>query len=496
MILQVLFAVASAALTGYLLWAFKRSYYWKERNLQSPPGIFPFGHIFQVVDKEKPWYLELAKYTKKFGKFWGYQEGVHNVLVVADLETANEILHKRFEEFPQRKGDHLIQRDPKDDRVHLADAWGQRWKRLRSIVMPQFSNNSLKRISPIVNDSARHLVAHIGKHVDKDPINIHLYYQEYTMDVIARIAMGVKGSQQWNSQYPEILRGLFDRNMKEPFYLMLTVAPFLKPILQPIFLRLATILKLPIGRLYAQIEIAVAERKKARAAGNITNDDFIDMFLSAEATIDHSQEGSFDRRDPTVAKKLTTEEVIAQCFVFLLAGFDTTANTLAYVSHFLALNKDIQDRLREEIDHVCTTEEVSNEQLAELKFMDCVTKEGLRLHPLATVAVARVAEEDCEIAGISIDKGTMVQIDAYTLQRSKEIWGADAEEFVPDRWMNPTKGATDGLPPVWRRTSRLCRQPTGLHRGEDGPSAIAKEIRVASGTESKVSVDVLIRKRA
>ncbi|CAJ0564618.1 unnamed protein product, partial [Mesorhabditis spiculigera] len=363
-------------------------------------------------------------------------------------------------------------------------------------------------ISPIVNDSARHLVAHIGKHVDKDPINIHLYYQEYTMDVIARIAMGVKGSQQWNSQYPEILRGLFDRNMKEPFYLMLTVAPFLKPILQPIFLRLATILKLPIGRLYAQIEIAVAERKKARAAGNITNDDFIDMFLSAEATIDHSQEGSFDRRDPTIAKKLTTEEVIAQCFVFLLAGFDTTANTLAYVSHFLALNKDIQDRLREEIDHVCTTEEVSNEQLAELKFMDCVTKEGLRLHPLATVAVARVAEEECEIAGISIDKGTMVQIDAYTLQRSKEIWGADAEEFVPDRWMNPTREQQMAYLPFGGGPrvcvgSRLAYTEEKmalvqlLRKYELHPVPNPKEMELRGPiTISPVSVDVLIRKRA
>ncbi|CAJ0576393.1 unnamed protein product, partial [Mesorhabditis spiculigera] len=139
-----------------------------------------------------------------------------------------------------------------------------------------------------------------------------------------------------------------------------------------------------------------------------------------------------------VTRKLTEDEVIAQCFVFLVAGFDTTANTLAYVSHFLAQNRDVQDRVREEIDSVCTTEEVTHEQLSELKFMDCVTKEGLRLHPLATVALTRLAESDCELAGIKIDKGTIIQIDAYTLGRSKEIWGDDAEEFVPERWMNAT----------------------------------------------------------
>ncbi|CAJ0576411.1 unnamed protein product, partial [Mesorhabditis spiculigera] len=497
MLLTLILIAASAALTWYLIWAFKRSHYWQDRAVPGPRGSFPFGVIFEVLDPAHPWMYKLTEYTKKFGKIWGYQEGMYNILVVADLELSNEILHRRFEEFPERKGNHLIKRGPKDARVHLAEAWGQRWKRLRTIVTPQFSNNSLKKVLPIINDSSRHLAVHVGKHVDQKSINIHRYYQEYTMDVIARIAMGVQGSRQWDSQFPDILRGIFERDMREPIFLLAIAAPFLKPILHPIFMKLSKLMKMPASVLFEQIERAVAERKKLRESGTFTSNDFIDLFLDAESNIDHSKEGAYDRRDVNVSRKLTEDEVIAQCFVFLLAGFDTTANTLAYVSHFLAQNKDIQDRVREEIDSVCTTEEVTYEQLADLKFMDCVTKEGLRLHPLATVAVSRIAENNCELAGIKIDKGTIIQ-----------IWGDDAEEFVPERWMNATAEQKMAYLP-FGSGPRMCVGNRLAYNEEK--MALVQLLRKyelfpcpeASGIELKgaitispVSVDLLIKERA
>ena len=47
--------------------------------------------------------------------------------------------------------------------------------------------------------------------------------------------------------------------------------------------------------------------------------------------------------------KLTDEEIIGQCQIFLFAGYETSINTLAYITHQLALNQNVQDKLREEI---------------------------------------------------------------------------------------------------------------------------------------------------
>ena len=49
-------------------------------------------------------------------------------------------------------------------------------------------------------------------------------------------------------------------------------------------------------------------------------------------------------------KKLTDEEITAHATVFMLAGYETTSNSLTFTSYLLALNPDIQEKLQEEID--------------------------------------------------------------------------------------------------------------------------------------------------
>ena len=62
-----------------------------------------------------------------------------------------------------------------------------------------------------------------------------------------------------------------------------------------------------------------------------------------------------------MSRKLSTDEIVAQCFVFLLAGFDTTANSLAYAAFLLAKNPKVMRKLQEEIDEFCE-EEVRKER--------------------------------------------------------------------------------------------------------------------------------------
>ena len=55
-------------------------------------------------------------------------------------------------------------------------------------------------------------------------------------------------------------------------------------------------------------------------------------------------------KKPDRGRKLTDEEIVSHAVTFLLAGYETTANTLAYTSYLLALNPDIQEKLQSEID--------------------------------------------------------------------------------------------------------------------------------------------------
>ena len=71
--------------------------------------------------------------------------------------------------------------------------------------------------------------------------------------------------------------------------------------------------------------------------------------------------------------KLTDEQVVAHAIAFLLAGYETTANTLAYTSYLLALNPDIQEKLQSEIDSYFDDKPVSIMSLLNNCYMhDCL----------------------------------------------------------------------------------------------------------------------------
>ncbi len=71
-----------------------------------------------------------------------------------------------------------------------------------------------------------------------------------------------------------------------------------------------------------------------------------------------------------VQKRLTQGEIAAQCFVFLLAGFDTTANSLAYVSYHLAKDERVRRKVQEEIDAVCIDEVCGKSEGVEVLVVD------------------------------------------------------------------------------------------------------------------------------
>ena len=85
----------------------------------------------------------------------------------------------------------------------------------------------------------------------------------------------------------------------------------------------------------------------------------------------------------THSKKLTEGEIVAQCIVFLLAGYETTSNTLGLTCYHLASFPEVQDKLQKEIDKVWTEEEQmpSYDTVRDLPYLDMVISETLRLCP-------------------------------------------------------------------------------------------------------------------
>ncbi|KAK1276408.1 Cytochrome P450 76C4 [Acorus gramineus] len=93
-------------------------------------------------------------------------------------------------------------------------------------------------------------------------------------------------------------------------------------------------------------------------------------------------------------------------------------------------------KLQEEIERVVGLERMVEESdLAKLKYLDMVVKEGFRIHPAGPLIAPHLAMEDCVVMGYDIPKNTRVIVNVWAIGRDMGSW-TDPEEFIPERFMD------------------------------------------------------------
>lgn len=168
--------------------------------------------------------------------------------------------------------------------------------------------------------------------------------------------------------------------------------------------------------------------------------------------------------DPKVApaNKLSRNEVLGQLTTLILAGHETTSTALTWALWTLAHHPEMQNALRREIrEHwVDGEEDFTFEEVHNLDYLDRVTSEVLRLHPPVHSTNRESGRNDViplskpvrrvdgtYVNRIAVPKGQPIIISIVTYNRRKDIWGEDAEEFNPDRWLDlPDTVKNNGIP--------------------------------------------------
>ncbi|KAF9025469.1 cytochrome P450 [Hymenopellis radicata] len=147
--------------------------------------------------------------------------------------------------------------------------------------------------------------------------------------------------------------------------------------------------------------------------------------------------------------RLEEKELIAQMNIIILAGHETTANTLSFAIYESCKQPEIQRRLRAEIPSMGKTgADFTSSDSDNMPYLTAVVKETLRFHPIvyntARVAIGDevlplldpVTTDTGEVlTELPIPKGTKVITSIAAYNRHKTIFGDDAHVFNPDRWL-------------------------------------------------------------
>ncbi|KFO35136.1 Cytochrome P450 4V2 [Fukomys damarensis] len=132
--------------------------------------------------------------------------------------------------------------------------------------------------------------------------------------------------------------------------------------------------------------------------------------------------------------KLSPEEIREEVDTFMFEGHDTTASAINLSLYLLGWYPEIQKKVDSELDEVFgkSNRPVTLEDLKKLKYLEVVIKESLRLFPPVPL-FARRLNEDCEVAGYKVVKGTEAIIVPYALHRDPRFF-PNPEEFQPERF--------------------------------------------------------------
>ncbi|XP_012260587.3 cytochrome P450 4C1-like [Athalia rosae] len=312
----------------------------------------------------------------------------------------------------------------------LLTSSGEKWHRHRKLITPTFHFNILESFEAVMSENAEILKKCIKSEYEKDPkkpIDVFVLLMRCTLDIICESSMGINIHAQTNydSEYSKALHNITVQAIERMYRPWLHHDGFYR------WTSHGRILERNVEIAHRFTNQVIKERKLARTMQKQSpTEDFTEDKPKRQAFLDHLLDAC--ERDNT---PLTDDELREEVDTFLFAGHDTTAAAMSWALFSLGNHPDIQDKIHQEQLKVFgdSREPATLHQISELKYLERVIKETLRLYPSAP-AVARVATEDLEVAGYKIPKGTTIDLQIHHVQRHPKHW-TNPDQFDPDRFL-------------------------------------------------------------
>ncbi|HKP63863.1 MAG TPA: cytochrome P450 [Polyangiales bacterium] len=389
-------------------------------SLPGPPRLPLLGNAHQLDPRQL--HRQLEAWQQQYGNAFVVRLGKKPLLVLAETEHVQRVLQERPDTFRRFSPIETVTREIEG--YGLFSAEGDDWRRMRKLVLPGFSLRQLRDFHPdlvrITQRLGRSWQAAASRRQAVDPLDA---LKRYTVDVTSQVAFGrdLNTLERPDSDLQAHLACLFAAINQR----INAVFPHWRYLKLPRDYRIERSKRRVREVMFEMIHEAEAllRCEPARAAAPRT---LLEAMLAAR-----------DSTDP--ASRMSDDEVAANVATFLLAGEDTTANTLGWALHYLAHRPEIRQRAQLEADAVLGDAELATtfEDISRLRYITAIVHETLRLRAVLPVQFME-ARSDVALGDLQVPAGTAL----FLLTRRCAMQPSnftDPERFEPERWLSPAE---------------------------------------------------------
>ncbi|KAK8760328.1 hypothetical protein V5799_028405 [Amblyomma americanum] len=284
----------------------------------------------------------------------------------------------------------------------------------------------MKQMAPIVRSCVDGMMEVLEeRYQSHEPVDMLKAAQGYSLDVITKCAFAWQVNCQKNPNDPLLLgvRKIFEE-AESPAVQNAIRFPVLRSVLTALY-RLSDYYRV-MHRMIDNLCHVIALRRQGQKP---TATDMLQLMLEAQAGAEDTHPEAA-RRDVHL---IEDRHVVGNAFIFLAAGFETTATSLGFLVYLLATHPDEQERLCAEMEASFGEDEPTYEGAQSLKRLDMVVQESLRIYPPVVLFVSRRCQKDTTIMGQFFPAGVNIMIPTWHLHHDPALW-QDPFEFRPERF--------------------------------------------------------------
>lgn len=309
----------------------------------------------------------------------------------------------------------------------LLTSEGEDWRRHRRSVQPMFSRRDVLAFGPAMADAAQRMLMRWDELADGSVIDLGRQMSALALDIVgwALFSSDLAGDAERMGR----AMGAGQRVAMLATFLPLSYGPRSTRAIKAAARRVGGTsegIEGPVGRLIA------ARRASGRASAADGPAGSPVQFSGDEAAVHRDLLGVLMTARNPDGSLFTDAEIADEVGTFMLAGHETTANTLSWSLALLAAYPAARSRLEEEVDSVLGGRVPTSADAAQLPWTTAVIAEAMRIYPPAWT-IERNAIADDEVAGVPVPAGGLVAIPPYLVHRHREFW-PDPAGFDPERF--------------------------------------------------------------